>query len=353
MNRRLYPILLLLLLSFTACQNSGTTKVSATGSIYECLVVMPSRPLPQPQIVHSASAYDEDIVTTYDLVKAVMAADMPCLPQIEPYFKLTHVTPQAFDDFLKPTRNILMIDIDSARYTTTKAKYSVDYWSHPQALYRIQTPDVESFMAFWQANGQAIREWFVQQELQRQIRFYRASTNKTARAALQRTIGIDLLVPEDYMLIKDTTDFVWCCNNKGSLRRDIVVWSYPYTNAKTFTLDYLNRKRDEVLGQYISASVPGSYMGTEYKFFPPTFRYVSALPNAADSLSKHDFYAAEVRGLWKMYSGEAMGGPFVSLTRLDSLGQRVITTEVFVLAPGQKKRNPLRQAEAILYTLRP
>ena len=59
----------------------------------------------------------------------------------------------------------------------------------------------------------------------------------------------------------------------------------------------------------------------------------------------------ETRGLWKMLDGEAMGGPFVSLTRLDPVNGRVVTAEAFLFAAGQKKRNALRQIEAILYTL--
>ena len=337
----------------------GGTKVSATGTIYECLVVMPSHVLANPQEVVSGSAYAEDITTTYDLVKSVMAADMPCLPQMEPYFKLTHVTPAAFDDFLKPTRNILIVDINGERYTQTKAKYSLDYWSKPQAVYRIQAPDDESFIAWWQENGEHVRDWFVDQEIKRQMRFYRASTDKPCRAALQERIGIDMLVPEDYMLIMDTVltaqrsnsasglssvseavSLVWCCNNKGPMRRDLVVYSYPYTDTNTFTLDFLNAKRDEVLGQLITASVPGSHMGTEYKVFPPQMRIIQADP-----------YKVEVRGLWKMLGGEAMGGPYVSHTCVDEINHKVITAEVYILAPGQKKRNALRQAEAILYTM--
>ena len=61
-------------------------------------------------------------------------------------------------------------------------------------------------------------------------------------------------------------------------------------------------------------------------------------------------YVAELRGLWKIYNGEAMGGPFVSHTQVDTVLQRVLTTEVFLYASGQKKRNSLRKAEAILYT---
>lgn len=362
-----------LVVLLTGCgKNSGRTLTSATGSIYECLVVMPNRPLSQEVLkdIHLSiavgSAYQEEVATTYDLVKAVMAADMPCLPQMEPYFTLSQVPTAAFDDYLKPTRNILFVDIDLDKYTQTKAKVSINVWSKPQAVYRIQAPSDEDFAAYWLAHGEEVREWFIRQELKRQTTFYRGSTNHDARAALQKTIGCDMWVPEDYMLIMDTVisgrwsvvsdqetgdvpvRLVWCCNNKGPMRRDLVVYAYDYTSEQMFTLDHLNAMRDHVLGQVISASVEGSYMGTEYKVFPPQSRVVPSLENKPDE----GFYATEVRGLWKIKNGEAMGGPYVSLSRLDQANGRVVTAETFVFAAGQKKRNALRQSEAILYTLK-
>ena len=47
-----------------------------------------------------------------------------------------------------------------------------------------------------------------------------------------------------------------------------------------------------------------------------------------------------------------MGGPFVSLTRLDEQHNRVIVAEGFVYAPETEKRNFIRRIEASLYTLR-
>lgn len=349
-------------------KSTGRTLTSATGSIYECLVVMNDEALTQEQIneiaklalVNEASGYTEPIATTYDLVEAVMAADMPCMPQVEPYFRTTNVSSAQFDDMFKPTRNILIVDINPQKYTQIKAKVSNDYWSTPQALCRIQSPTTEEFVAYWLENGEEIRDWFVDQEIKRQMKFYRASTNKEARAILQKQ-GYDMLIPEDYMLIMDTTlegastyslrkpiviepetRVVWCCNNKGSMRRDIVVYSYPYTDENTFTLDYLNAKRDAVLSRIVTASVEGSYMGTEYKVFPPQMRDITV---------QEDEYASEVRGLWKILNGEAMGGPYVSHTRLDQVNGRVVTAETFLYAAGQRKRTALRQAEAILYTL--
>jgi hypothetical protein len=135
---------------------------------------------------------------------------------------------------------------------------------------------------------------------------------------------------------------LWCCNNKGSMRRDLVIYSYPYTDEQTFTLDYLNAKRDEVLSRVVTASVEGSYMGTEYNVFPPQMCAITV---------QGDEYATEIRGLWKIKNGEAMGGPYVSHTRLDQINGRIVTAETFIYAAGQKKRTALRQAEAILYTL--
>ena len=372
MKRVLYVVCALAVVLTGCGKSGGRTLSSATGSIYECLVVMPNRALSQEVLrdihlsIAEGSAYQEEVATTYDLVKAVMGADMPCMPQMEPYFTLSQVPTAAFDDYLKPTRNILFVDINPNKYTQTKAKVSTNVWSKPQAVYRIQAPSDEEFAAYWLAHGEEVREWFIRQELKRQTTFYRGSTNQDARAALQKTIGCDMWVPEDYMLIMDTVisaqcsevsgretgdapvRLVWCCNNKGPMRRDLVVYAYDYTSEQMFSLDRLNAMRDEVLGRVITASVEGSYMGTEYKVFPPQSRVVPSLANKPDE----GFYATEVRGLWKIKNGEAMGGPYVSLSRLDQASGRVVTAETFIFAAGQKKRNALRQAEAILYTIK-
>ena len=372
MKRVLYVVCALAVVLTGCGKSGGRTLSSATGSIYECLVVMPNRALSQEVLrdihlsIAEGSAYQEEVATTYDLVKAVMGADMPCMPQMEPYFTLSQVPTAAFDDYLKPTRNILFVDINPNKYTQTKAKVSTNVWSKPQAVYRIQAPSDEEFAAYWLAHGEEVREWFIRQELKRQTTFYRGSTNQDARAALQKTIGCDMWVPEDYMLIMDTVisaqcsevsgcetgdapvRLVWCCNNKGPMRRDLVVYAYDYTSEQMFSLDRLNAMRDEVLSRVITASVEGSYMGTEYKVFPPQSRVVPSLANNPDE----GFYATEVRGLWKIKNGEAMGGPYVSLSRLDQANGRVVTAETFIFAAGQKKRNALRQAEAILYTIK-
>lgn len=317
-----------------ACGNRNERLLtSATGSIYECLVV------------------SNHVVK--DAVCETMGADMYGLPQMEAIFTVTHVTANQFDDFFKSTRNILIVDIDEHKYTQLKANRSRDVWSKPQAVVRIQAPSDEAFLEYWNENGETIREWFVREEFARQLRFYRANTNKEAREILNKQ-GYDILIPEDFVLVKSEKlivdnkdiDVVWCCNNKGPMRKDILVYSYPYTAQEQFSNDSIIAVRNEVMGRLVSAQVAGSHMGTEYKHFPPVSRQVAALRDTVGG-----FYAIETRGLWKILDGEAMGGPFVSLTRLDQVNARVVTAETFLFAPGQKKRNAMRQCEAILYSL--
>ena len=321
-------------LMMLGCGKSERLLTSATGSIYECLVVCDGAPL-------------------REAVSATMGADMYGLPQMEPTFVVTAIPVAQFDDFFKSTRNILLIDINGHKYTHVKVVKSRDVWSKPQAMIRIQAPDEESLAAYWSENGEAVREWFVREELARQIRFYRANTNKEARAILNKQ-GYDMLIPEDFVLVEslklkvesDSIPVLWCCNNKGPMRKDIVVYSYPYTAQEQFSNEAIIAMRNAVMGQLVTAQVPGSHMGTEFKHFPPVTRSVPALRDTVGG-----FYAMETRGLWKILDGEAMGGPFVSLTRLDQVNGRVVTAEAFLFAAGQKKRNALRQIEAILYTL--
>ena len=56
------------------------------------------------------------------------------------------------------------------------------------------------------------------------------------------------------------------------------------------------------------------------------------------------------RGLWEM-TGDAMGGPFVSRSYVDSVNHRIVVKEAFVYAPERKKRNLIRQLEAAIMEL--
>ena len=77
---------LIALVLFAGCgKQGGRTLTSASGSIYECLVVIPNATLTAEQLEqisqaqlqpNDGSSYAEDVTTLYDAVRVVMGADM-------------------------------------------------------------------------------------------------------------------------------------------------------------------------------------------------------------------------------------------------------------------------------------
>lgn len=322
-------IISLCLVALTSCnKKSERMLTSATGSIYELLVVVDNQ-------------YWESHVG--DTLRELFEAPVPALPQVEPYFNLSHAPLAAFDNMLMPSRNILLIDVNGEKYTQTKIGYSTDRWSHPQAVVRICCPNKEELVKCLDEYGLKVRKYFVDEELHRQGDFYKSYCNHDAAQDIMRKFGVMVQIPNDMVKIESDRDFYWVCDARGQARKDIVIYSYPYTDKNTFTPEFLIHKRDSVMAQHVKGSIEGSYMITEMKHIPPVFNEIYVNDNG---------YCAELRGLWKMQDGLSMGGPFVSHSRVDELNRKVITIECFVYAAGMKKRNTLRQLEAVLYTMK-
>lgn len=329
-----YLLWALTALVLVSCKNGGRLLTSTNGSVYECLVVCEAN-------IRNA-------------VKDTLAEYMYGLPQNEHTMTVSCVSKDQFDGYLQATRNILQIDIDRRQYTKVKVATAEDVWAKPQAYVRIQAPSKQAFMEYWEENGAAVREWFVREELARHMRFYQVENNEAAQRVLKRW-KYKMYMPEDYLMIMDTTIIVdkrktqvlWCCNNKGSMRKDFMIYTYPYTSQDQFSNDSIVAMRDKVMGRLVSAQIEGSYMKTEWKHIPPVSRSVTPLKDTTGG-----FYAVETRGLWKIQDGEAMGGPFVSLTRLDQVNAWVVHAEAFLYAPNEKKRSAIRQMESLLYSLK-
>lgn len=316
-----------------SCTTSNTKmKVTANGSIYELLVVMNDYYWNGP---------------VGDSLRTYIEADMPCLPQMESYFTVMHTPLAYYDDALKATRNILIVDIDM-RYSQPKISFHKDVYAHPQAIAVVHLPLEVDAAEYIGEHGKQIQDFFLRQELLRQAAFYKTGFNQEAVRKAKEIFDIEISIPSDYQVIMEDSDFLWCCNDNGPKRRDIVIYSYPYTDKNTFTQEYLCAKRDSVMRR-VGDIENGHYMGTEYRErYAPQYRSITVNDGG---------FCGELRGLWKIKTdipgnGVSMGGPFVQHSRVDEFNQRVICTEVFVYAAGQKKRNVYRQAEAILYTMK-
>ncbi len=317
-------ILSLAVVLLSSCMNSGRTLPAVSGTQFELLIVM------------NDTAWNAPVGRQ---IRDLFVQDMPALPQSEPLMNVHQCNQTEFTDVLKPSRNLLIVEI-ADKYTQTKIKYGKDAWAYPQAVVKITAPDDTTLQASLKNYGKNIQEYFIKAERERYIEFNKSYVNEQAKAEIEKLFGIQINIPQGISKATQKKDFYWITNDQPGIRQDIVIYSYPYTDKKLFTKESLIAKRDSVMKANIPGELKGSYMGTEVKYADPMFNEIWI----------NEGYCAELRGLWRMMNGAAMGGPFYSQSRLDEVNQRIVTVDVFVFAPGKTKRNTIRQLEAIVYT---
>ncbi len=270
-------------------------------------------------------------------LKENLLQDVPGLPQSEPIFNPININHKAFSDLFKIHRNLILIRLNPEQQTPVfKAKN--DVWAQPQLVIEIVAANKKELTEVLQENRDKLLGLLFKAERDRLMDNYaRYPENKTVEA-LKSDLGVKLNIPKGYTYGLDTTDFVWISHEPPAVTQGIFIYRYPFTDDSTFTKPYLIAKRNEILKQFVSGEGAGSYMTTE-----------SQVPVEFKAYEWKGAYTAELRGLWKV-EGDFMGGPFVSLSRVNEKEGMVYTVEGFVYAPRYDKRNYMRQLEAILYS---
>lgn len=289
-------------------------------------------------------ADSEDFVNgAYDSLYAVLTDDVEGVAQSEPCFKVHKVAEAAFSRTLRLCRNIIIIDIDKTTYNVCKFKYSKDQYAVPQIVMTIQAPDAKQFRHFVTDNRQIITDFFLRAEMNRQVEMLGNDHSLALQSKVKSMFGCDIWVPTELNKFKTDRYFLWAANERFrdnvELNLNFVMYSYPYRDVNTFTPEYFIHKRDSVM----KANVPGPREGQYMKTTTPFVLF--------EDVELHGAYAQIVRGLWDI-EGYDMGGPFVSIARVDEKNQRVVVVEGFVYYPNHPKRDYIRRLEAALYTLR-
>lgn len=278
-----------------------------------------------------------------DSLYNILVDDVAGIAQPEPCFKVSRITKNNLSKTLRLSRNIILVKIDPSMYTGAKYNYSRDLYASPQIVMTIQAHDAKQFINFVQDNANAITDFFTRAELNRQIDILSEDHQPYISEKVMDMFGCDLWAPTELNKIKSGRNFLWTrCERfmRGvEQNMNLVVYSYPYRDPNTFTQDYFVKMRDSVM----KVNVPGPREG-QYMMTTKPFTLVS-------DETVHGEYAQVVRGLWNI-KGYDMGGPFVSVSRVDEKNGRVVVAEAFLYYPNQPKRNILKKLEAALYTLR-
>lgn len=269
------------------------------------------------------------------VIDSILSQSVPSLPQQEPEFDVSQTDSAGLNSMTRLARSIVIVTVDSARFTKTRIRYDKNVWARQQLVVYVNTPDAVSLRRDMSTLGPRLLSLLVRSEINNTIRSLTASRNLQADSAVSTVTEMRIRIPSEMTSSKHGRGFVWFSNNANSGMSSICVYVYPGldTGERRF-----RTMRDSIMRVNIPGERVGMYMTTSA--FP--------LNHSAERVRRRS--VTIFRGLWEMHN-DAMGGPFVAHAVADTAHNRVVVAEAFVYAPEMKKRNIIRRTEAALYTL--
>ena len=254
-------------------------------------------------------------------LQTILDSPLRGLPQDEQQFHKSHVEPKHYD-----------------RITQAKMTYEKDVHSTPQVIITLHAPNQVEASVYITEHTRDIESLITSEEINRQANDLYFTHNIKFAKKVKEMFDCNFYIPADLKKMKVGEDFIWASDDGLSSIQNICIYSLPYVSEKMFTKRPYMALRDTVMKKNIPGAKPHMWMQTNHDFV------------WTKNISVNGQYAMEARGLWEM-KGDAMGGPFVSHSRIDKKNGRVIVVEGFVYAPEKMKRTMIRRLEAALYTL--
>ena len=336
-------LIFLLLISplyfFTGCSgdeyNENIFKSNATGDPGKILIILDKQfwgtPLEKVIVEH----FQKDITT---------------LPQPEKTFSIEISARKSFTKELKRNHTIVIFDIgDKANNRNARLEEATqDLWSIGQVVYKFRAANQKSATALFLNEVDQLIAELNENSRKKLMREYEFKGSTEVVKQLSEIQKLSDSVPSDMTIEENYVGFSWlkrfrtklADNKEHEIQQGLIIYTYPYVDDSTFSLDYQISKRDSVFKYAVPGPTEGSYMATELRYgMQPEFsqKMINGL------------YVFEMRGLWRV-EGDLMGGPFLSISMFDEPNNRIVTIEGYVYAPHFEKREYLREMEAMIYS---
>ena len=303
-----------------------------------------------------------------DTFKFYFGSAYPILPQPEPLFDVRHFTPEDLVD--QPLRRglrtyAILADLSDENSSTTqmvkrdmgeeKFNHSLkkgettssvgkDKWARGQLLIYLFGKDKAAL-------AQSITQGFpaVTKRVYKHDRKQLAAANYTSgiNLGLSRKIAenyhIQFDVPAEYDVAKrdSLNNFIWLRKDAPQATLSIVIQKLPYTNQSQLNKENIIAWRDKFGSTYVESDTPDDVMvvnGVDL----PVYEYTTQIDG---------HFTRELRGTWEM-TKQFMGGSFNTYAIVNEQRSELVFIDVFLLAPGKKKRNTMMQLDDIIKSVK-
>jgi hypothetical protein len=271
-----------------------------------------------------------------DTIRKYYAAEVIGLPWVEPLFSIHQMPVEVFTDFARTSRNILVVQKDSAQVAGIKS----NLYAEPQNVVIIKGPTEQVIMEKIASTAEKAITRFKETDIKEsQLRFTRSLNRETD---LKEELGISLTMPSVYKIAKQENNFFWIERQIPKGTMNILVYEMPLNSFPddSSRVEAIVKMRDSIGQRYVPGREEGMYMITEKAYAPYVFDVeIAGRP------------AIETKGMWEV-KNFLMAGPFLNYIVEDKPNDRLVVLEGFTFAPSTNKRDNMFELEAILKTLK-
>ncbi|MGB1247700.1 MAG: DUF4837 family protein [Chitinophagales bacterium] len=349
----------LFFIGFIACsdtniENSESDKIvpssvlpSATGAVDDVMFVFGNN-----QLTDANKAMINDLfLDSYDL-----------LPQVENRFNLSKIKYEQLNDILYRFRNTAFVssidaqdnmgvfvrqllteeEIAQAEAGEKNIFYKRNIWSKPQMIMIVAAQTKEDIAPLLTEKADFMMDVISYANIGAYKDLaYIKGVNEALNNQFAEYHDLKFDIPADYVIVENEGSFLW-------LRKDDeknvynIFFDVEYYNG-TPAVQNLGIEKRNSLGGYVQSSIEEAYMITDTT--------LGTIEERVENDFGWEIY--QNRGLWRM-ENDFFGGPFINQYIIDQENNRAIYIEGFLFGPDEKKkRNKMRQFEAIFSTLEP
>ncbi len=321
---RMQYLVLILILTVSCKTGPSSTKISSLGAPGELLVVL------DPAFMNTEVKQE---------IESFAETNMPCIPQTEPTFRMSLILLSELQNQFKRYRNILIIK--HSKSSIDSVNYIHDLWAKDQQVIKFSVSDEESFRKMFAEQKSRVYDCFYFGDIHTMAKKLIKVENVGFRKYLNNKYKLHIIIPDDYKLVRDTSDFSWFRLDNKEVIQNVLIKSFHLDSMQVMDKEKLMELCNQATKKYVPGPSNATFMTIEDRF-----------PMQFNSVVRENRNVFELRGLWKV-QGYFMGGPFINYFVQDVQNKRLIMIETFVYAPQkQNKAYYIRQMESILYTLK-
>jgi hypothetical protein len=270
-------------------------------------------------------------------IRDVLAAPVHGLPQDEPLFHLSQMSPTVFTGFAKSGRIVLIIEKSNESPGLVARK---DVFARPQKTVLVRGKTDIEIVQLLKENADRIVSDLKSEEIKERQRRTKISLHKNN--SIKENLGISIQFPSAYRIAKEDNNFYWIRKDITTGTTNLMLYELPYGAIKEndSLINQIIHIRDSIGEVHIPGPLDGSYMITENAYTPFLAK-----------TSIDDKPAIETKGLWDIKNA-FMSGPFVNYIIDDQANNRLLVVEGFAFAPSVEKRDYMFELESIIKSIK-